>query len=91
MQIRTASVDVTQRERMAEENHSYNDPVVSLRVPVTESQAEKLKEALLQTAPSVTYGEEQHGAELLVHIRCSPDHERAVQRLLDEMGLLPSG
>lgn len=64
-----------------------SDTFVSLRARVSDSQAEKLHNSLLRARLSVIYREEQHGASLMVHVRCSSTQEHSVRQLFREFEL----
>ncbi|HYR89671.1 MAG TPA: hypothetical protein VE422_36695 [Terriglobia bacterium] len=68
-----------------------SDGSVSLRAHVTDSQAEKLHERLMTASLGIVYNEEQHGPELVVHIRCRPTQEVSVRKLFRELGVLVLG
>src|SRR2546422_7713303 len=59
-----------------------SDTSVSLQAQVTDSQAQKLHEHLMRASLGIAYQEEQHGSNLVVHIRCSPSHEVSIRKLL---------
>ena len=62
-----------------------------LRTEATDSQAALLQERLAQLDTTIAYQEEQHGPTLVVVIRFRPDQERAVRRILEDVGLAVRG
>jgi hypothetical protein len=64
---------------------------VLLRVEATDSQAVTLEQRLTELDTPVLYQEEQHGPTLVICLRFRPYHERAVRRILDEIGLRVRG
>ena len=62
------------------------DPTEGLRIKLTESQAERLQRQLATLPFKVGYQEEQHGATLVVIVRCTPSQEKIVREILNELG-----
>lgn len=69
----------------------HADTTISVRAPVPDALAQRLHDRLIKEVPDVLYQEEQHGATLIVHIRCKPFDETAVRRLFRELGIVPFG
>lgn len=61
-------------------------PTVELRVILTESQAGRLQRQLSALPFRAEYQEEQHGASLVVVLRCTPAQEKIVRDVLNEIG-----
>jgi hypothetical protein len=58
-----------------------------LRFEATESQALLLQQRPLQLDKTVSYQEEQHGLALLIYLRFQREEEKAVRRILADVGL----
>ena len=56
-----------------------------LRTEATDSQASLLQERVAEL--DIIYQEEQHGLSLVVCLRFRPEQERAVRRILEDIGL----
>jgi len=61
-------------------------PTVEIRVILTESQAERLQRHLSVLPFKIEYQEEQHGASLVVVLRCTSAQEKIVRDILNELG-----
>lgn len=61
---------------------------VKLRAVINESQSKLLQEHLEMAAILAAYKEEQHGATLVVEIRCDADQDKAVRQILYDVGAL---
>jgi hypothetical protein len=59
----------------------------SLRLEATESQALLLQQRLSELDKTVDYQEEQHGPALFVYLRFQREEEKAVRRILADIGL----
>ena len=59
----------------------------SLRFDATESQASLLQQRLLELDKTVDYQEEQHGSALVIFLRFQREQEKAVRRILEDIGL----
>src|SRR5438045_169209 len=59
---------------------------IEFRVLLTESQADRLQQRIMSSAMKVHYQEEQHGASLIVFVRCTPSQERTVREILNDIG-----
>jgi hypothetical protein len=59
----------------------------SLRLEATESQASLLQQVLSELNKAADYQEEQHGSALFVCLRFQPAEEKAVRRILVDIGL----
>ena len=59
----------------------------SLRLEATESQASLLQQRLSELNKANDYREEQHGPALFVCLRFQPAEEKAVRRILVDIGL----
>ena len=61
---------------------------VKLRAVINESQSKLLQERLKIAAILAAYNEEQHGATLVVEIRCGAAQDKAVRQILYDVGAL---
>ena len=61
---------------------------VKLRAVISESQSKLLQDRLKMVAIPAAYKEEQHGATLVVEIRCGADQDKAVRQILYDVGAL---
>ena len=59
---------------------------VEIRVILTESQAERLQRHLAALPFKIEYQEEQHGASLVVVLRCTASQEKIIRDILSELG-----
>jgi hypothetical protein len=61
---------------------------VKLRAVINESQSKLLQERLKIAAIAAIYKEEQHGATLVVEIRCGSVEDGVVRQILQDIGAL---
>ena len=59
----------------------------SLRLEAIESQVLLLQNRLSQLDKTINYQEEQHGLALLIYLRFQREEEKAVRRILADVGL----
>jgi len=59
----------------------------SLILEATESQALLLQQSLSELEKTVDYQEEQHGSALFIYLRFQREQEKAVRRILADIGL----
>ncbi len=58
---------------------------------VTETQASTIRERILRAALDVQYQEEQHGATLILVLKCRPEHAHALKDVLSSVGIHEAG
>ena len=59
----------------------------TFRCKVTDVQANAVRERIGKTGLGVHYQEEQHGAELVLIVKCRTEHAHAIKEILDGAGL----
>jgi hypothetical protein len=62
----------------------------TLRIQAIDSQSAALQQRLRDFDGTISYQEEQHGADLIVCVHFNPEHETTVCRILEDIGL-PAG
>src|SRR5437870_12444084 len=76
---------------LVNEMRTRTDLRCSLRTEATDSQASLLQQRVAEVNAAVAYQEEQHGPTLVVCLEFRPEQERAVGRILEDVGLAVGG